>query len=90
MLLGVVLLVAGGHALVEGASDLARLAGMSERVIGRVETPTRHVIEAAADHVTTPVIGFTSVSMRNDAGLRTHALFTGISMARPSGSISSP
>lgn len=48
-----------------------------ERVIGRVETPTRHVIEAAADHVRTPVIGFTSVSTRNDAGLRTHALFTG-------------
>lgn len=48
-----------------------------ERVIGRVETPTRHVIEAAADHVTTPVIGFTSVSIRNDDGLRTHALFTG-------------
>lgn len=48
-----------------------------ERVIGRVETPTRHVIEAAADHVTTPVIGFTSVSTRHDAGLRTHALFTG-------------
>ena len=34
VLLGVVLLVAGGHALVDGASDLARLAGMSERVIG--------------------------------------------------------
>lgn len=48
-----------------------------ERVIGRVETPTRHVIEAAADHVTTPVIGFTSVSTRNHAGLGTHALFTG-------------
>ena len=48
-----------------------------ERVIGRVETPTRHVIEAAADRVTTPVIAFTSVSTRNDAGLRTHALFTG-------------
>ena len=48
-----------------------------ERVIGRVETPTRHVIEAAADRVTTPVIGFTSVSTRNDAGLHTHALFTG-------------
>jgi nickel-dependent lactate racemase len=48
-----------------------------ERVIGRVETPTRHVIEAAADRVTTPVIGFTSVSTRTDAGLRTHALFTG-------------
>ncbi|HTM23619.1 MAG TPA: lactate racemase domain-containing protein [Vicinamibacterales bacterium] len=48
-----------------------------ERVIGRVETPTRHVIEAAADRVTTPVIGFTSVSTRNDEGLRTHALFAG-------------
>jgi hypothetical protein len=48
-----------------------------ERVIGRVETPTRHVIEAAADFVKTPVIAFTSVSTRNDQGLRTHALFTG-------------
>lgn len=48
-----------------------------ERVIGRVETPTRHVIEAAADRVTTPVIGFTSVSTRDDRGLHTHALFTG-------------
>jgi nickel-dependent lactate racemase len=48
-----------------------------ERVIGRVETPTRHVIEAAADRVTTPVIAFTSVSSRTDDGLRTHALFTG-------------
>ena len=48
-----------------------------ENVIGRVETPTRHVIEAAADRVTTPVIGFTSVSTRDSAGLHTHALFTG-------------
>lgn len=48
-----------------------------ERVIGRVETPTRHVIEAAADLVTTPVIGFTSVSTRDAAGLHTQALFTG-------------
>jgi nickel-dependent lactate racemase len=48
-----------------------------ERVIGRVETPTRHVIEAAADRIATPVIGFTSVSTRTDAGLGTHALFTG-------------
>lgn len=48
-----------------------------ERVIGRVETPTRHVIEAAADRVTTPVIGFTSVSTRTPGGLQTHALFTG-------------
>ena len=48
-----------------------------ENVIGRVETPTRRVIEAAADRVRTPVIAFTSVSTRNDQGLRTHALFTG-------------
>ena len=40
-----------------------------ERVIGRVETPTRRVIEAAADRVTTPVIAFTSVSTRDDVGL---------------------
>ena len=48
-----------------------------ERVIGRVETPTRHVIEAAADRVTTPVVAFTSVSTRTPDGLHTHALFTG-------------
>ena len=48
-----------------------------ERVIGRVETPTRRVIEAAANRVTTPVIAFTTVSTRNDSGLVTHALFTG-------------
>ena len=48
-----------------------------ERVIGRVETPTRHVIEAAADRVTTPVIALTSVSTRTADGLRTHALFAG-------------
>ena len=48
-----------------------------ERVIGRVDTPTRRVIEAAADRVTTPVIAFTSVSTRRASGLLTHALFTG-------------
>jgi nickel-dependent lactate racemase len=48
-----------------------------ERVIGRVETPTRHVIEAAAGKISTPVIGFTSVSTRTDGSLVTHALFTG-------------
>jgi nickel-dependent lactate racemase len=48
-----------------------------ERVIGRVETPTRHVIEAAAGKITTPAIGFTSVSTRDNGGLHTHALFTG-------------
>jgi len=48
-----------------------------ERVIGRIETPTRRVIEAAADRVPARVIAFTSVSTRNDAGLVTHALFAG-------------
>lgn len=48
-----------------------------ERVIGRVDTPTRRVIEAAADRVRTPVIAFTSVSTRGATGLQTHGLFTG-------------
>jgi nickel-dependent lactate racemase len=49
-----------------------------ERVIGRVDTPTRRVIEAAADRVTTPVIALTSVVTRTSEGLlRTHALFNG-------------
>ncbi len=48
-----------------------------ERVIGRIETPTRHVIEAAADRVPAPVIAFTSVSTRGNGGLATHALFAG-------------
>jgi nickel-dependent lactate racemase len=48
-----------------------------ERVIGRVETPTRRLIEAAAEFVTTPVIAFTSVSTRDDSGLKTRALFAG-------------
>lgn len=48
-----------------------------ENVIGRVETPTRRVIEAAAAFVTARVISFTSVSTRNGEGLQTHALFAG-------------
>ena len=49
-----------------------------ERVIGRVETPTRRVIEAAASFVPAPVISFTSVTSRDrSAALRTHALFAG-------------
>ena len=56
---------------------LAALAGI-ENIIGRVETPTRHLIEAAADHITAEVIAFTSVVSRtaND-DLRTYALFAG-------------
>ena len=48
-----------------------------ENVIGRIETPTRRVIEAAAALVSPHVISFTSVSTRNTEGLRTHALFAG-------------
>ncbi len=48
-----------------------------ENVIGRVETPTRRVIEAAAAFVSAHVISFTSVSTRDQNGLRTHALFAG-------------
>lgn len=48
-----------------------------ERVIGRVETPTRRVIEAAADRVRTPVVAFTSVSTREAGALHTHGLFAG-------------
>jgi lactate racemase len=48
-----------------------------ENVIGRIETPTRRVIEAAAALVSPRIISFTSVSTRNSDGLRTHALFAG-------------
>lgn len=48
-----------------------------ENVIGRVETPTRRVIEAAARFVPAQVVSFTSVSTRDQDGLRTHALFAG-------------
>jgi nickel-dependent lactate racemase len=48
-----------------------------ENVIGRIETPTRRVIEAAAAFVPARVISFTSVSTRDQNGLRTHALFAG-------------
>ncbi|MDX6614284.1 MAG: hypothetical protein QOD75_3470 [Blastocatellia bacterium] len=48
-----------------------------ENVIGRIETPTRRVIEAAAAMVAGRVISFTSVSTREGQDLRTHALFAG-------------
>jgi hypothetical protein len=48
-----------------------------ERVIGRVETPTRRVIEAAAALVPGPVIAFTSVITRDGTGAHTRALFAG-------------
>ena len=48
-----------------------------ERVIGRIETPTRHLIEAAGAFVPAPVIAFTTVATRDSSGLKTRALFTG-------------
>jgi nickel-dependent lactate racemase len=48
-----------------------------EQVIGRVETPTRRMIEAAAAFVPAEVISFTSVNTRDASGLKTHALFAG-------------
>ena len=49
-----------------------------EQVIGRVDTPTRRVIDAAAGLVPAPAIGFTSVTTRESGGLlQTHALFAG-------------
>jgi lactate racemase len=56
---------------------LAALATI-EKIIGRIETPTRHMIEAAADRITAQVIAFTSVITRTpEDRLRTHALFGG-------------
>ena len=48
-----------------------------ENVIGRVETPTRHLFEAAADFVPSRVISLNSVVTRDGGRLRTHALFCG-------------
>lgn len=48
-----------------------------ENVIGRIDTPTRRVIEAAAALLSHRIISFTSVSTRSSEGLRTHALFAG-------------
>ncbi|MGO9084799.1 MAG: lactate racemase domain-containing protein [Candidatus Sulfotelmatobacter sp.] len=48
-----------------------------EKVIGRVETPTRHLFEAAADFVPARVISLSSVVTRDHGRLRTHGLFCG-------------
>ena len=56
---------------------LAALATI-EKIIGRVETPTRHMIEAAADKLVHEIISFTSVVSRDESDrLRTYALFAG-------------
>lgn len=66
-----------GPDLTHATHWLGALASI-ENVIGRVETPTRHMIEAAADFVPAQIITLNSVVTRDDNHrLRTHALFTG-------------
>ncbi len=56
---------------------LGALAGI-ENTIGQVETPTRKLIEAAADLIAARIISLNTVVSRNDEGqLITYALFTG-------------
>lgn len=66
-----------GAELTHATHWLAALATI-ENIIGRVETPTRRLIEAAADFVPAEVISITSVVSRTEENrLRTHALFAG-------------
>ena len=66
-----------GPDLTHATHWLGALASI-ERVIGRVETPTRHMIEAAAALVPARIISINSVVTRgDDERLRTHALFCG-------------
>jgi nickel-dependent lactate racemase len=66
-----------GPDLTHATHWLGALASI-ENVIGRVETPTRHMIEAAADFVPARVISINSVVTRDDDNrLHTHALFAG-------------
>jgi len=56
---------------------LGALAGI-ENIIGQVETPTRHMIEAAADFVPAKIISLNTVVSRDDEGrLVTYGLFAG-------------
>ena len=55
---------------------LGALAGI-ENIIGQVETPTRRLIEAAADLIPARIISLNTVVSRNEGALVTYALFTG-------------
>jgi lactate racemase len=66
----------GGPELTHATHWLGALASI-ENVIGRVETPTRHLFEAGADFVAAQVISLNSVVTREQGRLRTHALFCG-------------
>jgi nickel-dependent lactate racemase len=66
-----------GAELTHATHWLAALATI-ENIIGRIETPTRRLIEAAADFVPAKVISITSVVSRTaEDRLQTHALFAG-------------
>ncbi|MEP7074595.1 MAG: lactate racemase domain-containing protein [Acidobacteriota bacterium] len=66
-----------GPELTHATHWLGALAGI-ENTIGRIETPTRAMIEAAGDYVTANVICFTSVVSRTaEDNLQNHALFAG-------------
>ncbi len=66
-----------GAELTHATHWLAALATI-ENIIGRVETPTRHLIEAAADFISAEIISITCVISRTDEDrLQTHALFAG-------------
>jgi nickel-dependent lactate racemase len=66
-----------GPDLTHATHWLGALASI-ENVIGRVETPTRHMIEAAADFIAAQIITLNSVVTRDDNNcLHTHGLFTG-------------
>lgn len=55
---------------------LGALAGI-ENIIGQVETPTRRLIEAAADLIPARIISLNTVVSRVDGDLVTYALFAG-------------
>jgi nickel-dependent lactate racemase len=65
-----------GPQLTHATHWLGALASI-EKVIGREETPPRHLFEAAADCIPARVISLSSVVTRGDGRLRTHALFCG-------------
>jgi len=66
-----------GADLTNATHWIGALAGI-EKIIGRIETPTRHLIEQAADHINAEIINFSSSVSRNASNeLVTHALFAG-------------
>jgi len=66
-----------GPELTHSTHWLGALAGI-ENIIGQTETPTRHLIEAAADLIAAQIISLNTVVSRTaDGRLITHALFAG-------------